>query len=138
MQRVARAKVRRHGRRPVLLLFFTPGASFAAERPSSATRLTGRWANLNVMANKQNAKAGFAGAHGSARLLAAAKNADWVQVVLNGGPPCFHLEDGRFCLRAKRWDGHKRIGGSEAIHKFVSLEKLLRSVAPNDQDEPRG
>ena len=48
---------------------------------------------------------------------------------------CFHFEDerGRFCLRAERWDGHKRIGGSEAIHIFVSLEMLLRSVAPNDQ-----
>lgn len=59
------------------------------------------------------------------KLLKAAKNADWQQVVLNGGPPCFHLEDGRFCLRAERWDGHKAVGGSEPIHKFVSLETLL-------------
>lgn len=54
----------------------------------------------------------------------AAKDADWRQVVLNGGPPCFHLEDGCFCLRAERWEGHK------TIHQFVSLESLLRSVAP--------
>lgn len=61
-------------------------------------------------------------------LLAAAKNADWVQVVANGGPPCFHVEGGRFCLRAKGW--HRSIdwmGGPP--HEFVSLEDLLRSVA---------
>lgn len=68
---------------------------------------------------------------GSARLLKAAKDADWMQVVLNQGPPCFHLEDGRFCLRAERWDGHKTIGGSGPIHEYVSLENLLRAVAPN-------
>jgi hypothetical protein len=57
-------------------------------------------------------------------LLHAAKTADWGQVVANGGPPCFHLcEDGRFCLRAKRWEGHKATGWS--VHKFVSLEQLL-------------
>lgn len=61
-------------------------------------------------------------------LLNAAKDADWLQVVYNGGPPCFHLEDARFCLRALRWDGHKNIAGSKAIHKFVSLEDLLRSI----------
>lgn len=66
-------------------------------------------------------------------LLQAAKDADWMQVVLNQGPPCFHLEEGRFCLRAQRWDGHKVIGGSEAIHEFVPLEMLLRSIAPNDK-----
>lgn len=72
----------------------------------------------------------LASANGSARLLEAAKNADWQQVVFNGGPPCFHLEDGRFCLRAERWDGHKTIGGSGPIHEYVSLESLLRSVTP--------
>ncbi len=47
----------------------------------------------------------------------ACDTADWVQVVLNGGPPCFHLmEDGRFCFRAARWVGHG-LGG----HTFVSL-----------------
>lgn len=52
-------------------------------------------------------------------LLEAAKNMDWQQVVLNGGPPCFHLEGERFCGRAERWDGH------DGCHKFVSLEELL-------------
>jgi len=65
---------------------------------------------------------------GSASLFQAAKDADWMQVVLNQGPPCFHLEDGRFCLRADRWDGHKTIGGSGPIHNFISLESLLRSA----------
>lgn len=63
------------------------------------------------------------------QLLKAAKDADWMQVVLNQGPPCFHLEGARFCLRAERWDGHKTIGGSGPIHEFVSLEDLLRLLA---------
>ena len=66
-----------------------------------------------------------------ARLLDAANNADWMQVWLNGGPPCFHVENDRFCLRTRRWAGHKRIGGNAAQHKFVPLESLLRSVASN-------
>ncbi len=45
-------------------------------------------------------------------------NIDWGQVVANGGPPCFHVEDGRFCLRAERWDGHRAVG----FHSYVSLE----------------
>ncbi len=65
----------------------------------------------------------------ASELIKAARDADWMQVVLNQGPPCFHLEDGRFCLRAERWDGHKTIGGSGPIHEFVSLESLLRSIA---------
>lgn len=57
--------------------------------------------------------------------LIAAKLADWDQVVGNGGPPCFHLsDDGRFCLRAQRWDGHHDIGGPP-IHEYVSLYDLL-------------
>lgn len=67
-------------------------------------------------------------------LLKAAKEADWMQVVLNQGPPCFHLESDRFCLRAERWDGHKTIGGSKPIHDFVSLESLL-SHAENNTDQ---
>ena len=47
----------------------------------------------------------------------ALQNIDWVQVVLNGGPPCFHLEEGRFCLRAEKWSGHH----IHNVHKFVSL-----------------
>lgn len=61
-------------------------------------------------------------------VLNAAKNADWQQVVLNGGPPCFHIEDGSFCFRAERWQGHE----DAVIHPFVSLEALLRTVAGRD------
>lgn len=60
-------------------------------------------------------------------LLVAAHFADWQQVVLNGGPPCFHLDGQRFCLRAERWDGHKTVGGG-SIHAFVPLEELLRAL----------
>jgi hypothetical protein len=53
-------------------------------------------------------------------LAAAARNADWQQVALNGGPPCFALEPaGHFCLRAERWAGHPE------MHPFVSLAALL-------------
>lgn len=58
----------------------------------------------------------------SAKLLAAAETADWEQVRLNGGPPCFHIEeDGWFCFRAKRWAGHP------THHKFVTLHAALLS-----------
>lgn len=62
----------------------------------------------------------------SRRMLMAAKNMDWQQVVCNGGPPCFHLEDWRFCGRAKRWAGHDT---PDPIHKFVSLADLLKASA---------
>lgn len=53
-----------------------------------------------------------------------------MQVVYNQGPPCFHLEGHRFCLRAERWDGHhKEMDGSGPMHEFVSLEDLLKSIA---------
>lgn len=55
-----------------------------------------------------------------ARLRRAAEQMDWQQVVLNGGPPCFHVcRDGNFCGRAQRWEGHN------SIHKFVALADLL-------------
>jgi hypothetical protein len=61
--------------------------------------------------------------------IQAAENFDWEQVVLNGGPPCFHLEeDGRFCGRAERWDGHKPFKKWPALHEFVSLADLLRNL----------
>jgi hypothetical protein len=44
---------------------------------------------------------------------------DWQQVVLNGGPPCFHVERERFCVRAQGWAGHNE------MHKFVSLADLV-------------
>jgi hypothetical protein len=53
----------------------------------------------------------------------AARNADWGQVVMNGGPPCFHVDPYGFCLRAERWAGH---GDS---HPFVSLADLLAACA---------
>jgi hypothetical protein len=61
---------------------------------------------------------------------AAAWEADWGQVVRNGGPPCFHVcEDGRFCFRAPQWGGHD--GGVD--HDFVSLADLLSRVSlPRD------
>jgi len=57
-------------------------------------------------------------------LQAAFKIADWQQVVLNGGPPCFHLEHGRFCLRAQRWGGHR--SGDWPYHAFVSMADQLQ------------
>lgn len=58
-------------------------------------------------------------------LLSAAERMDWQQVVLNGGPPCFHVcEDGHFCGRAERWEGH------DELHEFSSLADLLRLFAP--------
>lgn len=58
-----------------------------------------------------------------ATLILAAEHADWQQVVLNGGPPCFHVEpDGRFCFRAERWDGHGE------HHAFVSLVDALKGT----------
>lgn len=59
--------------------------------------------------------------------LKAAENMDWQQVVLNGGPPCFHLlKDGRFCGRAQRWDGHND------IHQFIPLSVLLVSISESN------
>lgn len=61
------------------------------------------------------------------KLLRAATSVDWQQVVRNGGSPCFHLETerggSRFCLRAKRWEGHQ--AGEWPCHQFVSLADLL-------------
>lgn len=55
-------------------------------------------------------------------LLEAAKHMDWQQVVLNGGPPCFHLEeDGYFCGRAERWHDH-------GTHDFETLDKILEEM----------
>lgn len=61
------------------------------------------------------------------------KKLDWGQVVMNGGPPCFHQEeDGYddFCLRAERWAGHER-GGRDA-HKFLSLADFVAALASQE------
>ncbi len=55
----------------------------------------------------------------------ACANVDWLQVVCNGGPPCFHVEeDGRFCFRAKRWEGH----WSSLGHTYVSLLDFYKGI----------
>ena len=56
--------------------------------------------------------------------LAAASGADWGQVIANGGPPCFHLENGRFCLRAARWEGHRKA----TAHGYLPLDMLLAQI----------
>lgn len=55
---------------------------------------------------------------------------DWQQVVLNGGPPCFHMDHespDRYCGRAQRWNGH------DHDHKFVSLDDLLTTARKEAQ-----
>jgi hypothetical protein len=61
----------------------------------------------------------------SAEINKAIKNPDWMQVVLNQGPPCFHIENGRFCFRAERW--HDEIA-EKVCHKYVSLEQFVLSL----------
>lgn len=56
----------------------------------------------------------------------AAEGMDWQQVVLNGGPPCFHLEPNgnKFCGRAERWAGHD----GKSHHDFVPLHELMNEM----------
>ena len=61
-------------------------------------------------------------------LVEAALLADWLQVVLNGGPPCFAILEGRFCLRAMRWEGHRN--GSD--HSYVTLAEAIRARGAKD------
>lgn len=62
------------------------------------------------------------------RVISAAADMDWQQVVLNGGPPCFYLEEnGTFCGRAYRWEGHAdKI--DYPYHPYVPLHLLIHSV----------
>lgn len=70
------------------------------------------------------------------KLLEAARNMDWQQVVLNGGPPCFHLgKDGRFCGRAQRW--HDEIA-ERVCHRYVPLEELLMQMAGFPPKQQKG
>lgn len=67
------------------------------------------------------------------RVIVAAKNMDWAQVVGNYryGPPCFHLcEDGYFCGRAKGWPGHDDKNG----HIYLSLDALLETVIARENE----
>lgn len=67
-------------------------------------------------------------------VIVAAEHMDWMKVILNQGPPCFHVaDDGRFCGRAERWDGHYSLRNSRRCHKFVSLADLIRSLSPNEK-----
>lgn len=62
-------------------------------------------------------------------IMTAAIGMDWIQVVLNGGPPCFFFEsdERRFCGRAKRWDGHTD-KDEYPEHRYVSLDALLATA----------
>lgn len=73
---------------------------------------------------KPSAPKGKLPAEAAKDLAKALANIDWQQVVGNGGPPCFFVENGRFCLRAQRWGGH-----SSDFHYYVSLEDLVRAVS---------
>lgn len=73
------------------------------------------------------------------RTITAAEEMDWMQVVLNQGPPCFHLEEsGRFCGRAERWDGHRPWQRHKPIHKFVGLADLVRQVHTDEAQTEAG
>ena len=52
---------------------------------------------------------------------------DWEQHRLHGGEPCFHLgDDGWFCGRAARWDGHFVLGRD---HAFVPLYEAVQTFS---------
>jgi hypothetical protein len=59
---------------------------------------------------------------------------DWQQVVLNGGPPCFHVEGPQFCGRAERWPGHD----NPAFHKYVSLPDFIRQAIADEREACAG
>lgn len=92
-------------------------------RSQAAFLLNERWTSPIL---KRYAKAYLALTDGT-NVDAVLTAADWQQVVLNGGPPCFHFQDdtGTFCLRAKPWEGH----GNKHFHRFISLHDLLLSFA---------
>lgn len=67
----------------------------------------------------------------AARYVNAAKRMDWQQVILNGGPPCFHIDDdGRFCARALRWAGHQEHGTGHLFEPlYVAVTQLVKAQA---------
>ena len=68
----------------------------------------------------------------AAQLIEAAKRIDWVQIGLNGDG-CFHLEDGRFCLRGHRWPGH---GGRNPVHLYEPLYVAMTRIAKASDAAP--
>lgn len=63
------------------------------------------------------------------RIIVASMHVDWVQVSLNaqsGHSPCFHVEDGKFCLRAHGWAGH---GHAQEFHLYEPLYVAMTRVA---------
>ena len=62
-------------------------------------------------------------------VLEAARRADWGQVAMNGGPPCFHLDGSRFCFRVERWAGHN------GQHKFLPIEAAIAAWSTAIKDE---
>lgn len=63
------------------------------------------------------------------KALLAVEAMDWIQPALNESPPCFHIsEDGRFCGRAERWDGHKKLKKFPALHAFVSFKRFIAQI----------
>ena len=61
----------------------------------------------------------------------AARHVDWQQVICHQGEPCFHLEYGQFCLRARYWAGHSDSceGGD---HAFVPLDVAITGMVSID------
>ena len=64
-----------------------------------------------------------------------------IQGMLNGGPQCWHIEDGRCCGRAERWIGHRGYRGSPpTAHAFVTARytrDYSRLLRENDIWPPR-
>jgi hypothetical protein len=58
----------------------------------------------------------------SEEILKASEDVDWNQLMAHNGLPCFHVDKGRFCLRADYWPGH------DSMHKFISLNDLLKQM----------
>lgn len=55
-------------------------------------------------------------------LINAAREIDWREVLNRGWSPCFHIDDGRFCLHAQQWEGHP------GYHLFCGLSRAIRDA----------
>jgi hypothetical protein len=55
-------------------------------------------------------------------IIKASEDVDWNQLMGHNGSPCFHVDEGRFCLRADYWPGH------DSMHKFISLHTMLSGI----------